>query len=147
MASEADHLLLANRNHATLAVLLPNAEDHPEWVTTIAFYKAVQIFEAVFAKQNIDASTSHRARAHTIKRKLKNEHLFKQYNALLTASKIARYLSDSESNLSYKKFSDFMPPSSIIERVIKKRLIPIEQQCKALLSSKCSLICIDPAIS
>ena len=81
MANEADHIALANRNHAALMVLLPHAEDHPEWVTTISFYKAVQVFEAVFAKQNIAASTGHRARAHSIKTKLKDEHLFKQYNA------------------------------------------------------------------
>lgn len=45
MATELEHIELANRNHEALRVLLAADDDHPEWVATIAFYKALQILE------------------------------------------------------------------------------------------------------
>ena len=49
MANEASHIALANRNHDALGALLNASDEHPEWVATIAFYKALQIVEAAFA--------------------------------------------------------------------------------------------------
>jgi hypothetical protein len=48
MATEADHIALANKNHDVLLHLLNDVERFPEWVAVAAFYKAVQIVEAVF---------------------------------------------------------------------------------------------------
>ena len=48
MATEADHIALANKNHEVLLYLLKDAARFPEWITVAAFYKAVQIVEAVF---------------------------------------------------------------------------------------------------
>lgn len=52
MASELVHIELASRNHRTLLYLLEKHDDPPEWVTTVAFYKAVQVVEAVFAARS-----------------------------------------------------------------------------------------------
>ena len=38
MASEADHIALANKNHDVLMHLLNGVDRFPEWVTIAAFY-------------------------------------------------------------------------------------------------------------
>jgi hypothetical protein len=48
------HAAIARRNHDVLNLLLPKCDDHPEWIVTIAFYKAVHLAEAVF--KHVDGS-------------------------------------------------------------------------------------------
>lgn len=50
MPQEGDHVALANRNHDTLYHLLEDPEKYSEWIATVAFYKALQVVEAMFAK-------------------------------------------------------------------------------------------------
>lgn len=63
MPTEADHIALANKNHDVLQHLMQDPERFPEWIVTTAFYKAVQLVEAVFAnhghRQDREASASH----------------------------------------------------------------------------------------
>src|SRR5258708_19395169 len=135
MASEADHIALANKCHDALIAVLGDGEQESEWITTIAFYKAVQIVEAVFTQSGIPSSASHRGRSESLTRKLGNEPLFQQYQFLLNASRIARYLHD-ESGKGFTRFTDFIPADRVVHRIIKKRLAPLEQQCVGPLSEK-----------
>src|SRR5260370_35360770 len=98
MASEADHIALANKCHDALIALLADAEQHSEWITTIAFYKAVQIIEAVFTQSGIPSSARHPSRSESLTRKLGNQPLFQPYQFLLTAPRSARYLHDEAGN-------------------------------------------------
>ncbi|MEX2286504.1 MAG: hypothetical protein WD648_05390 [Planctomycetaceae bacterium] len=100
MATPADHIALANRNHDALCLLLPHAETCPEWIATIAFYKAVHIVEAVFAIVLSEHSHSHDDRIDRLKRP-QFEILFIDYRPLYAASVIARYLEDSASKKVY----------------------------------------------
>src|SRR5437870_4728789 len=94
MASKADHIALANKNHDVLLHLMARPVDFPEWITTTAFYKAVQIVEAVFANAKLRPSSNHTDRLNRLKRNPKFANLFPHYRALLSASCIARYLRD-----------------------------------------------------
>lgn len=133
MAREIDHISLANKNHAALRVLVPLVTEHPEWVATIAFYKAVQIVEAVLVKTKNGPSSDHKSRRHAIRYKLKDLQLLQHYVALLNASKVARYLVDSDGR-SYRQFSDLVHPDKVVDKLLKGRLIPVEQLASKYLS-------------
>ncbi|GAG19462.1 unnamed protein product, partial [marine sediment metagenome] len=67
-----DHLLLAARNHRTLKFLHPEMETHPEWVCTVAFYRALQLVEAVFSNEKPPLhSNTHFSRELALKNKRK----------------------------------------------------------------------------
>ncbi len=62
MSAERDHIALANVNHAALNHLLEDYARFPEWISTVAFYKAVQVVEAVFAASLGMHSNDHKGR-------------------------------------------------------------------------------------
>ncbi len=66
MASDLDHIRLANHNHDLMLHLLQSGR-FGDWATTAAFYKAVHIVEAVFAADMGKHSTSHVDRELTLK--------------------------------------------------------------------------------
>lgn len=145
VASEIDHIALANRNHDTLLFLCQDVEQHAEWVVTIAFYKAVQIVEAVYAAHRNSHSHSHDARIGDLKRTV-YANLFKAYRPLYAASLVARYLEDSSERKvdsagsstvkKYHRFSDYMNPDDIVKRLLKKRLDVLEQHAAGFLSER-----------
>lgn len=135
MSKVHDHLLLANKNHEALQVLLSGGGlNHSEWITTIAFYKAAQVIEAILVTKGKN-STSHDARRKNIRAFLRSEPLLQHHNYLFNASKIARYLHD-EQGVKYTNFSSFLPAHKTVEKIITGRLIPIEQISKQYLSEQ-----------
>ncbi len=144
MATELDHIELANRNHETLAYLVKDAQSHAEWVATVAFYKAVQIVEAVLARRGLH-SNGHDGRISDLKRQEFQE-LFKAYRPLYAASLVARYLEDSSARkvdkskrsaaIKYAKFTDYIPADMVVERLLRKRLDVLEQNAIGFLSTK-----------
>lgn len=87
MATESDHRLKAAHNQAFL-----DAIDHarfPDWAVTAAFYKAVHLVEALFARDNRAPGGSHLKRNQVLKRHYK--HVWKQYQPLYNFSRQARY--------------------------------------------------------
>lgn len=142
MASEIDHINLANKNHDTLAYLVQQADKHSEWVATVAFYKAVQVVEAVFASHLKTHSHGHDSRIADLKRPAYSE-LFKAYRPLYVASLIARYLEDSASakldgkkpnTKSYRCFADYLSSDEVIKRLLGKRLKTLEALSVEFLS-------------
>ncbi len=76
MASEAGHLAAANLNQKTLAHLCQDVSVHGPWVAVVAFYKALQIVEAVFANDpDIRHCTDHGSRERALKKKPKYLHI------------------------------------------------------------------------
>jgi hypothetical protein len=135
MAQESDHIALANGNHEVLLELLSCKKHYPEWVTTVAFYKAVQIVEAAIRNQLRRNSSNHDDRLGLLKRgRFKDKPLFKHLRFLLNASMIARYLCDTNGKDDYKCFSDFLPAANVVEEVIRRRLVPLEQTALEFLS-------------
>lgn len=146
MSLEADHIELANRNHDTLLYLAKEAHVHPEWVATVAFYKAVQVVEAVFESATGDHSNGHDNRIDRLKHP-KYAEIFKAYRPLYAASLVARYLEDSSSrkidppvagkkpaSVQYRRFTDYMPANSVVQRLLRRRLDVIEQHAAKFLS-------------
>jgi hypothetical protein len=136
MATEADHIALANKNHEVLIYLLNEIDRFPEWVTVVAFYKAVQILEAVFVHRHGLCCHGHQKRLDALKSR-GYQVLHKHYRALWSASSVARYLFDSNSNIGYKSFSDYISSDKLKTRILKKRLYGFECEALGLLSATC----------
>lgn len=144
MATEIDHISLANANHRTLFYLLADGPNHPEWCATVAFYKALHVVEATFAAVQRKHSTSHRDRIEALTQ-APFDILFTDFKILFNASKIARYLEDSDAGSKYSKFADYMAIEDV-RGIIRKRLYRVEQKALSFLSAagKKLLIKIDP---
>lgn len=141
MASEIDHITLANRNHEALAALLASPNDHPEWVTTIAFYKALQIVEAMFAFRGIAHSNGHQRRL-DILRDNKNgfQSIYKHYKRLIEASEIARYLSSRFDGdirgAPFQTYNQYRSMENVKQKLLQDSLMNIEQHSRQFLSDQ-----------
>lgn len=132
MATEADHLKLANKNHDVLLHLLEDVERFPEWVTVTAFYKAVQIIEAAYQHKYGHCSHGRPARLQSLKNR-GHETLYLHYRALWAASSVARYLHNTESGQKFSSFSDYIPAEQV-KKLVKKRPGGIECESVNMLS-------------
>lgn len=128
MAASSKHIELANINHETLMYLLKDHQNHPEWIATIAFYKAVQVVEAVIALSGRH-SEDHLSRLRRVKASYAP--IYANLNALYGKSKIARYLHDTDSS-----FRAHMSADDVVKELVKKRLARLEQQCIQLYLGK-----------
>lgn len=124
------HLSLADRNHATLLTLMEDEEKHAEWISTVAFYKAVQRVEALIYQNSGRNSHDHTYRLRMLK--LKYPGVFKHFRVLYSASTVARYLCDNDRGKSYSSFRDYFS-QSVIEMLVHRRLRPIEDEIAGLL--------------
>jgi hypothetical protein len=136
MATEADHISLANKNHDALLHLLPSVEQFPEWVTVIAFYKAVQIVEAVFEHRYGRCCHGHQRRLDALKSRGHKE-LHRHYRVLWGASSVARYLYNTTTDESYTSFASYLSADQIRTAILKRRLAGIECEAVGLLSEDC----------
>jgi hypothetical protein len=148
VAAESDHIALANKNHAVLMYLLAKPTDFPEWITTVAFYKAVHIVEAVFVTQLGTNCRGHEGRL-TALQKPRFGSIYIEFRPLWGASSVARYLYDNDTKTAYKCFSDFLPPEKVSEKIVLGRLRKIEQACTSLLSEqgKTDLVRFDSSLA
>ena len=135
MAKEADHIALANKNHDVLLHLLNDVDRFPEWVTVVAFYKAVQLVEAIFVRHYGRSCHGHQKRLDALKsRGLKK--MYKHYRVLWGASSVARYLYDVTQDGDYTSFTDYLAPEQIKKAIIKRRLYGLECEAVGLLSDE-----------
>lgn len=130
MASEKDHIRLANRNHDALVALL-NDGRFLDWATTVAFDKAVHVVEAAIANSWHAHSTSHLDRERTLKAP-RYKPIFKSYGHLFAASRVARYLEDGTEG-SFGTFSDYLSDDNVRE-LVRKHLYGVEQNAIPMLS-------------
>jgi hypothetical protein len=135
VATEMDHIALANRNHDVLQHLLQDVESFPEWVTIVAFYKAVQIVDAVLVRNRGRCGHGHHERLESLKAG-GHKQLHKHYRALWGASCVARYLYDSDSRKAYSSFTDYLAPQQVEKVIVKRRLAGVECEAVSLLSEE-----------
>lgn len=139
MPSDFNHIRIANKFQTTINFLLTQKEQHAEWITTIAFYKALHIIEAVFYNQkSIRHGHNHEDREQYLKRDNKFKNIFKHYRPLWAASTVARYLEDQSRKKDYGTFHDYLPIENIEPEILNHRLRQIEKTAKKFLSKKAS---------
>lgn len=130
------HVALANKNHAALMYLLERDGEFSEWVTVVAFYKAVHLVDAALVNKLGRSGHGHADRLDRVKR-LGDEHLHKHFRILWSASSIARYLFDGtgeSEKKEYSSFSDYLPPDDVKKKIVDKRLYGVEYCAVGLLS-------------
>ena len=116
MPTADQHRVKAESNRKFLATI--PLDDHPDWVVVAAFYTAVHIAERLRAASSHGDSRGHGDRLLYIQREHRAIHT--HYHVLQNASMLARYLSNADF------FAQFQP-DEVMEQLIARRLVPIEQ--------------------
>lgn len=106
-------------NKAALDFMMSRVDDFPQWVVTIAFYKAMHIVEAMFAadpQAQLHDTSNHEDRNRQLKTTDRYQHIWKHYRALWNDSLIARYLSEEsfDSTKPPFQFSMYLPPAKVV---------------------------------
>ena len=130
MALESDHIELANHNQELINHLLKDLSTYPDWVATIAFYKAIHIVEAVFDNRLKRHSGGHTERE-TLLKQIQFKEIFIPYDHLNAASRVARYLHGGGGR--YKTFTDYMSADGV-KSLLRKKLYSLEMNAIPLLS-------------
>jgi len=115
MATERAHLEKAASNQRFLDSI---SDEFPDWLAVVAFYKAVHLVEALFARKG-SPSHNHNHR----NRRFRQEHpaIWKHFRPLFHASTLLRY-SDT-----------IMSASAVRNELIAKRLSSVESLVRAQL--------------
>lgn len=137
MPSELTHIQQANRNQAAINHLAGSGEIvYPEWVATIAFYKALHVVEAVFSQDKIiEHRQTHKARLETLKKTGKYQHIFRHYDPLWRASLIARYLV-ARSGKQYRSFAIYLSADHVISEMLAHRLHQVQKSAMRFLTAE-----------
>jgi hypothetical protein len=134
MPSQAAHLAIAQHNQELIDHLLGELSRFSDWITTIAFYRALHLVEAVFAADpNVRHGGDHGKRQELLKRDRRYSQLYKAYHPLWSAAIVARYLEDKESEKEYSTFSKYMTPDDVKTIVLNHYLRRIESSVEQLL--------------
>jgi len=124
MASEQDHIDLANSNQQVIDHLIKEASFH-DWLAIVAFYKAVHVVEAVFANHLHRHSCSHSDREERLKKTRSLMVIFKDYSHLLNESRNFRYLLCPPGRMTFEQ---------VRSQLVYKRLYGVEQKAIQFLS-------------
>jgi len=131
VATEQEHLALADKNERVIHFLRPEMNKFSDWVTTVAFYRALHLVDAVLARDKKEVYT-HGDRARILRGTSRYQKIYQHYRPLYVASLVARYLQDADGS-TYHTFSDFMPPELVERIILGYRLKEIEQSVGKLL--------------
>ena len=134
MPSQNAHLDLARRNQDLIDHLLKDIDRFPDWVTTVAFYRALHLVEAVFAADpHIKHGGDHGNRLHLLKYNRQYAAIFKAYQPLWAASVVARYLEDKESATEVSSFSKYLTVEQVKATILNHYLRRVESSVEQLL--------------
>lgn len=136
MPAESVHLDQAGHNGDVLAFLATRPELNSDWMTTVAFYKALHLVEAVLASRFGVHSPSHDSRRQLLKSERSLVHIYHHYRVLDRASQIARYLTDPATGMDVPRFADFLPPAKVVGDVVGHWLREVEKSVGKLLPGK-----------
>ena len=112
MPTKSAHRVAAIENMRALQYLSQRIDDFPQWATTVAFYTALHVIEAVFAHDNRHTD-DHAQRNRLLKSNQRYKHLWQHYRPLWNDSLIARYLKCDASSDVVELFSTYMAPSKV----------------------------------
>jgi hypothetical protein len=132
VARTSDHIALANRNQDALGFLLGEHTRFPEWITSIAFYKALHVVDAMLDNDGAPVPHDHRSRARILKSDRRYSNVYKHYHALWNASSVARYLTELGGK-DYKAFADFLAADRVRADMVNHRLHQVEESALKLL--------------
>ncbi|MCI0640660.1 MAG: hypothetical protein L0Y70_16420 [Gemmataceae bacterium] len=134
MPSQAAHLELAQRNQFLINHLVKDIDHFADWVTTVAFYRALHLVEAVFAADsNIKHGGDHGNRLHLLKTNRKYLAIYKAYQPLWSASVVARYLEDKQSATEVSSFSKYLTAPEVRATILNHYLRKVESSVEQLL--------------
>jgi hypothetical protein len=134
MPTDAEHLAVAKRNQNLIDHLLPDIGRFGEWITVIAFYKALHVVEAVFFRDHpANHGRNHETREHLLKTTPRYQQIYRFYRKLWAASTVARYLEDQSSGAEYKSFDDYLAPNLVQSLILNHYLRQIEQSASRYL--------------
>lgn len=139
MPSKASHLCVIKENTAAIDWLRQATPPMPQWVVTVAFYKALHIVEAVFIadkKSPIKHADDHSQRNDVLKRHNRYQHLWKHYRPLWNDSLIARYLQGNKEVDTYCGFADYMSLSEVEKKHLDHHLVQIVHTARTLLDDQ-----------
>lgn len=114
--------------------LLPEVSRFPEWVTSVAFYKALHVVDSAIASQGDAPPSDHRAREMLLKKDPEYQQIWKHYRPLWSASSVARYLSDLDGG-DFRSFTDFLRPDQVVSQMIRHRLHQVEESAIRMLGT------------
>jgi hypothetical protein len=138
MPSQAAHLAAAAENQKAIDYLAQKLEDFSGWAVTVAFYKALHLVEALFAADgagNNGHTDDHRDRNQELKTNQRYQHIWRHYNKLWQASRIARYLRENNNAPTYDVFTQYMPVPVVRNRVLHHYLVQVENSVRKLMNS------------
>ena len=136
MPSKASHLCVVRENTATIEWIRKAPSPMPQWVVTVAFYKALHIVEAVFAADKnspIRHADDHAQRNDVLRRENRYRHLWKHYRPLWNDSLIARYLQGNSDTDTYCGFADYMTLADVEKTHLNDHLVQIVRTARTLL--------------
>jgi len=140
MSTEGDHVALANRFQSTLELMLVDIATCSELISVCAFYKSLHVIEAIFHRDpTIRHAKNHKERLQFVGKSRRYSTLYPSYNALWSASTVARYLQDHSKKSTYIQFSDFIPPDDLRPLLLDRYLFPFESIATQLLGDPDSL--------
>lgn len=144
MPSEAIHIAQACRNQETIDYLLTGPMEFPEWVATVAFYKALHVVEAVLSHNPERPHTqTHEMRERVLKTTPKYGHIYKHYAVLKRTSLIARYLS-ADDGAPVPSFAAYMPLNDVRREILHHRLRQLERSARGMLSRAAAQTLLPP---
>jgi hypothetical protein len=137
MASETIHIEKANRNQQFLVSLITAPHPYSDWIAVAAFYKAVHVVEAVFARNQPLAaqhSVDHTSRNRILKTSYPE--IWSHYFFLYKTSLIARYLEFSHGGApqQYASFQSYMIHHQVVTQLLEIDLVGVETESIPYLS-------------
>ncbi|MBK9386932.1 MAG: hypothetical protein IPN34_19125 [Planctomycetes bacterium] len=149
LAAARPRIELANKTQVVLDLLLDSIERFPEWVATLAFYKALYVADVLLLGLFDDRANDHPSRRRLLARKIGGS-IFRNYADLDRSSQVARYLSvPSGSGMKvYTSFADYLEPQKIRGELIARRLRDFEVEACAmfpLMARHLRFACADSA--
>ena len=136
MPAEKDHQALAQHNQDTIDYLLAGGDRFPDWIITVAFYKALHVIDAMFARHFDGHGVDHRIRGEYLKKDNRYRLIYRHYKALKEASSAARYLSETCVGGSYKTFTNYATMEDVKNEFLRFRLAKLEQSVNKLKPTK-----------
>lgn len=136
MPSKDAHVAAALHNQRVIEYLYERIDDFPDWVVTVAFYKALHVVEAVFAgdaKASSRHFDTHHDRNVELRKNKRYSNIWKGYGPLYQLSLNARYLREDGDGPKYEVFSKYMPPEKVQTTVLDHYLHQIEKTAAKLL--------------
>jgi hypothetical protein len=131
MGTAAEHIACANRTQKTIAHLLSGDQSvHSPWIAVTAFYKAIQLVEAVFSGDpKVRHTSSHDERDGVMRHNRRYGKIYTHFRELKSAARNARYLSNCAD------FDDYLPPNEVIDKLLKHHLHQLELSAIKLMAN------------